>query len=161
MIEKAVKAASFFRRFVPVVTFIAGTITTAVGGHKLYDSFAATSPAIRINSVSLGFGGGGVKSVATIDFDKLRTECTRDSANIQFYLKDGTVTGTEVKIAGQFTTGHYVVKGTFDGPRFSDLDLSLPPIYHAKYYCGEDEVTTSSCVTYLSGAAQTSCEGVK
>jgi hypothetical protein len=148
----------YFRRFVPVVTFMAGSVTVAVGAHKLVDAYSEPDPAFRLISARVVMSLNKGTSTVRIQVEKLRAECKRSAVNLEFKMKDETSASSPVDMGGQLTKGYHVVIGRFDGPPMFDVDLKVPPVLQTFHSCEEDKpAVVATCTGYYAGADETLC----
>jgi hypothetical protein len=146
------------KRFVPVITFVAGSITIAVGAHKLVDTYSEPSPAYQLNSVRVVMNANRGKSYVRVDVIKLRPECRSVGAEIQIRLKDGSDRSYNLDMGGHLLPGPHVVFGIIEGPSMFDLDMSVPPKIQTTHDCGDGKPpVVSTCDGFFAGAKEVNC----
>jgi hypothetical protein len=143
------------RKIVPVITFVAGAITIAIGAHKIVDTYADPGQDYSIlqAKVSIGASGGLIR----ITVIKYRPECSRINADILLHMKDGSEKTAVVEIGGRLTPGKHTVVGEFKIKNYEDVDTTRPATFTTLHECGEKPRVTAICEATFIGMPDIVC----
>jgi hypothetical protein len=156
---KLLAEGAFFQKAGWFMSFVAFSLSAAIGGHKLSEMFSEPAPSYILQDVSYVITVDGSPSSARVTFVKVRPECNRKKANIQFTLKDGTTAGPDVDMRGNYSPGKHIVVGLFTPPPIAFIDFSKPVLFFTRHECGEGNPDVySECVAYRTGERLVSCK---